>query len=70
MGNNDYKKQLNGLISTAESADWRVHKGGGGHWKFLPADPCQGIVVAAATASDPRAINNVRAQLRRAGLDV
>lgn len=41
---------------------------GSGHVKFIPSDKDQSIVIASATPSDRRSIDNLRSQLRRSGL--
>lgn len=70
MSSADYKKQLKSLVAAAKAANWDVSKTSGGHWRFVPADKEQHIVIATATTRDPRAVANLQASLRRSGLDV
>jgi hypothetical protein len=68
MGGSDYKKRLKTLISAAEEQQWNVSKTSGGHWRFVPPDKQQNIVIAPATTRDHRAVANLEADLRRSGL--
>lgn len=66
----DYKKRVKEITKQAEREGWRVATTGGGHLRFIPPDKSQPIVHAAATASDPRAVANLEADLRRSGFSV
>jgi hypothetical protein len=65
----DARSTLGRWKRLAERAGWRVDQGGGGHWKWFAPDG-RTIIVTPATPGQGRAIRNVRADLRRAGLDV
>lgn len=54
------------LMKRAKKQGWSVRKTGSGHWSFKA--PSGKTVVVAATPSDPRGMENARAELRRAGL--
>lgn len=54
---------LRGLISTARLRGWTVTYTPGGHVRF--AHPDGGLVHAASTPSDYRAVRNIAAELRR-----
>ena len=45
---------------------WSVRRTGSGHWKFT--SPQGMVVISSATPGDRRAMANLRAYLRRAGL--
>ena len=66
----DYEKTLRLYVQIAEAADWTVTPTSNGHWRFTPADPAAAIVHAAGTGEGHRAVANLRADLRRSGLDV
>ena len=61
-------RALRELVVAAERCGWRVLQLRSGHVQFRP--PVGPIVVASGTASDHRAIRNLKADLRRAGLEV
>ena len=62
------KRDLKQVIAACERAGWVVTKTGGGHWRFRAP---QGVLVfTGSTPSDPRAIANLRARLRREGAPV
>ena len=64
-GSADYRKGLDELVTVARSTPgWRVEATSDG-WAFKPP-----IVQAHMTASDVRALANLKAQLRRLGLPV
>lgn len=65
---NDYDKQLRQLIAIAEAQGWRVARTSSGHWRFAPPDSAASIVIAPGTTSAGRAAQNLRGDLRRAGL--
>lgn len=54
------------LIEQAKEAGAVVRLSGSGHWRILT--PAGRIIFASRTPSDRRAVINLRAQLRRAGL--
>lgn len=64
------KKTLRTYRRAAEEQGWRVEETKSGHLRFIPADRSKPIVVASSTPSDARSVKNLRAQLRRSGLDV
>lgn len=66
----DYQRTLDCYAACARAQGWRVEPLRGGHVRFLPPRGTGRIVVASATASDHRAVRNLRADLRRAGLAV
>jgi hypothetical protein len=55
------------LAAVAERAGWTVEPTRSGHLRFRGPDGQ--VVVHSTTSSDWRAARNLRAQLRRAGLD-
>jgi len=63
-------RDLEPLIAAARRQGWRVEPTGGGHMRFRPCDPAAPLIFTASTPSDRRAISAMRAQLRRAGLDI
>lgn len=68
MGVSDYKKRVKTLSKQLESDGWTVTATNGGHLRFVPPDKSLPIVHAAATSSDPRALANLEADLRRSGM--
>ncbi len=58
------------LFDKATTAGWRVERTGGNHVRLLSPDRSVPPVITSSTPSDPRAIKNLRAMLRRYGLDV
>lgn len=61
-------KEVKKIIKLAKSQGWQVRMTGGKHIQFIPKDKRQSMVVTSLTASDQRAINNLRAWLRSSGL--
>lgn len=61
-------REVRELAAAAERRGWRVIRLRSGHVQFCP--PTGPLIVASGTASDHRAIRNLRAHLRRAGLMV
>ncbi len=55
------------ILREAVKQGWRVEKTASGHFKAIPPDPKQRLVIVGGNASDPRAIKNVIAQMRRSG---
>jgi hypothetical protein len=71
------RRQLGTEIKAAEAAGWTVEMTKNCHVKFSPPPGARdrsgspaGPVFTGSTASDHRAVKNLRAQLRRSGLDV
>lgn len=62
------KREIKDLIRIALDQGWRVEQLRSGHWRFLPADTNVRAVVTGGTPSDPRAVKNLRSDLRRSGL--
>jgi predicted RNA binding protein YcfA (HicA-like mRNA interferase family) len=60
-------KEAKALIKAAEKAGWRTERGGGGHVKIYPPT---GPIITAGNSGGKRGSKNLRADLRRAGLDV
>ena len=61
------KKEIKRLIETAKSQGWVVTQARNNHYIWL--SPCgQHRVVSSSTPSDRRALKNIEADLRRAGL--
>lgn len=62
-------KALRPIIKKARKQGWKVDLTKSGHVRFKPPTSGQSIITA-GTASDHRSLKNLRADLRRAGLDV
>lgn len=63
--------ELKELIDVARKHGWTVTKARRrNHLKFVSPDKDVPMIHAAATPSDHRAVKNIRAWLRKAGLDV
>ena len=63
-GSADYRKGLDELVAIARANGWRVDPTSDG-WAFKPP-----IITAHMTASDVRALDNLKARLRRQGLPI
>lgn len=61
---------LNKVIEAAKRQGWRVDRTKKQHWRFLSPDRNQPPIIFSGTPSDHRAIKNLVARLRRAGLDI
>lgn len=62
-------KGVKRLMKLAEKQGWDVQKLPGGHIRFVPPDKSKPMVVMGSTpTSDPRALKNLTAALRRSGL--
>ena len=61
-------KPVKNLVKAAERQGWAVTLRKGGHLKWQA--PSGYVYFSSATPSDHRAIKNLTADLRRAGLDV
>lgn len=55
------------LVDRARAQGWTVEQTKSGHWKFIPLDKTQKIVVGGGSGGDPRAWKNLEAQLKRSG---
>lgn len=65
------RREMRALVAKAEKAGWRVEAAGAGtHIMLFPPDPEIPLVKAYINTTEWRAPKNLRAQLRRAGLDV
>lgn len=60
----EYRKELARLIQVARANEWRVQETADGYAFFPP------VIHAHLTASDRRAIDNLKAKLRRHGLPI
>jgi hypothetical protein len=65
-----FPKYLRPYVKAAEQAGWRVEPTKSGHVRFLPSDKTCRAIVAASTPSECRGELNLRAALRRAGLEL
>jgi len=63
------KKELAVIIKVAISAGWRVELTKGGHYKWIAPNNID-FVFSSSTPSDNRALENLKQDLRRRGLDV
>jgi predicted RNA binding protein YcfA (HicA-like mRNA interferase family) len=61
-------KEVGELVKAALAAGWQVVSTRGSHLKFTA--PSGAIVFAGRNKSDWRAIHNIKARLRREGLEV
>lgn len=65
------KRDLKEIRTVAKRAGWSVNVTGGGHLRFCPPPSLRGpCIFTGSTPSDHRAIANLRARLRKAGLGV
>lgn len=62
------RRDLKDIIARVKRAGWAVLYTGGGHLKLCP--PQGGAIFTGSTPSDPRALRNLRAHLKRAGLAI
>ena len=65
----DGKREIMRIVDALREANWRCEIGGSGHWKAFPPDPSLGMEVLGNTVSDWRAIENIKARLRKKGFD-
>jgi hypothetical protein len=63
----EWKRKIKELTDAAEEQGWTVNITKKNQYQFIPADPDQNMVMAAGTASDHRAFDNVIARLKRSG---
>lgn len=63
-------KDVQAIAEKARSADWTVEHTRGQHLRFTPPRKDLPIIIFAMSSSDWRAIKDLRARLRRAGLEV
>lgn len=68
MCDSQIPKDQRQLARLAESLGWVIRRTGGGHFQWLSPDGTT-IIVTHGTASDWRALRNMKAQLRRAGVE-
>ena len=61
-------REVDNIAQAALRGGWAVSLTPGGHVCFRSPDPRQPLVIGPATTRKPRAIRNLRAQLRRSGL--
>lgn len=59
---------LRDIERAAIDQGWKVDRTAKGHPRFTPPDPNQDIIIGSGTPSDVRAIRNLLARLKRAGL--
>lgn len=52
----------------AREQGWQVGRTAKGHYRYVPPDPHQPIVIGSGTPSDHRSVNNFLARLKRSGL--
>lgn len=64
------RKELRPIVKRARKQGWKVDVTRGGHVRFVPPPSGGSMVIASASASDSRAMKNLRAQLRRAGMEI
>jgi hypothetical protein len=64
-----FQKQLLEYVTAAEEQGWEVTHSRR-HWKFCPKDKHKRIVYIATSPSDHRVMKNMRAELRRSGLNL
>lgn len=63
-------KEVRALVRAAELAGWAVSRTRRSHIRLRPVDKTRGAVTISGTPSDKRSLKNLRADLRRAGLDI
>lgn len=61
-------KELRQIKRIAEAQGWTVFRTKGGHYRWVPPRRDVPFVVTASTPSDSRAVKNIKARLRKAGL--
>lgn len=64
------RRVLGDVIAQARAQGWAVERTGKDHLRFVPTDKTQPIVHTAMTPGDRRAVQNIRSNLRRAGLAI
>jgi hypothetical protein len=63
--------EFRSLVTIAVKEGWTVEMTGKNHWRWVPKDPCQTILVVSGTpANGDRFVRNLKADLRRRGLGV
>lgn len=65
----DGKREVKEIVQALTKAGWRREIGGSGHWKAYPPDPSLGMDVLGNSISDTRALDNIKARLKRKGFD-
>lgn len=63
----EWSRKIKEVSKAAEEQGWTVNITKKNQYQFIPPDPNQQIVMAAGTASDYRALDNVIARLKRSG---
>lgn len=61
-------KEMKGIIKAALEQGFRVEQGTRMHYKFFSPDKSAEMVVTSFTPGDRRALKNIQAKLKRAGL--
>jgi predicted RNA binding protein YcfA (HicA-like mRNA interferase family) len=61
-------KDIRDVVKAAREQGFRVERTKSGHWVFYSPDVTKGPVYHSGTPGDRRAIDNLLAELRRAGL--
>lgn len=63
------RNELREIEDAARRAGWTVSKTSRGHTRFVPPNPHGQIVITAGSPSDIRGLRNLRAALKRQGLE-
>jgi hypothetical protein len=63
----EWTRKIKEVAEAAREQGWTVNITKKNQYQFIPPDPTQQIVMAAGTASDHRALDNVIARLKRSG---
>jgi len=59
------------LVKVATAAGWTIEMTAKNHWRWVPSDKCQPILIVSGTpANEAKFVRNLRADLRRRGLKV
>jgi len=58
------------IFEVAMAQGWVVEPTNGDHFCFTPPDKTKPKIYTSSTPSDRRMVNNLKAQLRRAGLEI
>lgn len=67
---NSGKKDIERLVAIARAQGWVVDKTQRGHWRFLPVDRSRPPIIGSGTPGGARSFENLKSQLRRAGLQI
>lgn len=68
--NTKTRRSIGDLIEQARAQGWTVERTCGDHLRFRPADKTKPIVYTSSTPSDWRTRQNLKSDLRRAGLEI